>query len=55
MEKQPFNELLKTYKIRLKNVLVILDDCTNELDRIRVRSQIACYRTFIIELEEAMQ
>ena len=55
MEKQPLDELLKTYKVRLKTSLKMLDETEAERDKERLRIQIACYRTFIEELEEAIQ
>jgi len=56
MEKQPLDELLKTYKIRVKVVLVSMDEeVTTEAWKEVCRIKLACYRTFINELEEAMQ
>jgi len=56
MEKQPLDELLKTYKIRVKVILVSMDEeVTTEAWKEVCRIKLACYRTFIIELEEAMQ
>lgn len=57
MEKANFDELLKTYKVRLKTVLFMLDDLKekDEETRKRLTVKIGCYRTFINELEEAMQ
>jgi len=56
MEKQPLDELLKTYKIRLKTVLFMLDGL-NEKDEDTIKRltvKIGCYRTFINELEEVL-
>ena len=53
MEKQPFDELLKTYKIRVKVVLGMMDEDTTTDDWKEVlRIKLACYRTFINELED---
>jgi len=55
MEKQPLDELLKTYKVRLKVILNEMDsdDNSNEWKEI-LRIKLACYRTFINELEEVL-
>ena len=56
MEKQPFDELLKTYKVKLKILLSDLNECESGThNQNRIRTQIACYREFITELKEAMQ
>jgi len=56
MEKQPLDELLKTYKVRLKTALFMLDDLKekDEETRKRLTVKIGCYRTFINELEEVL-
>jgi hypothetical protein len=56
MQQQPFDELLRTYKIRVKVILGMMDeDATTEDWKEVCRIKLACYRTFINELEEAMQ
>ena len=56
IEKQPLDELLKSYKIQLKVSLEALDDSEKfSVNSFRLRTQIACYRTFITELEEVIK
>jgi len=55
MEKQPLDELLRTYKVRVKVILTDMDSDDSSIEwREVLRIKLACYRTFIQELEEVM-
>lgn len=55
MQKQPLDELLKTYKIKLKVSLEILDERRTEVQKSEIRIKIGLYREFIHELEEVIK